>query len=82
MNSINIFFSKPKNQQNKVNKDDSQPEQIPIDSSTWTWAEGIINNGASGLAVRWNPDYGRVLLSLGVVGDRVVRLGVRPEVRG
>ena len=67
---------------NKVNKDNSQPEQTPIDSNTWTWAEGIINSGASGLAVIWDPDDGQVLLNHDVVGIRVDYLGVRPEVRG
>jgi len=59
----------------------------PIDgkiggSYYWSWAEGVINNGADGLFVYWFPDYGRVVLSLGDVGNRVDRLGARPEVRG
>ena len=68
--------------QNKANKDSSQLEQTPIDSNTWSWAEGVINSGAFGLAVYWNPGDGRVCLVRGVVGIRDVYLGVRPEVRG
>ena len=68
--------------QNKVRQDNNQPEQTPIDSNTWTWAEGIISNGASGLAVLWNPDDGQVVLDHGDVGLRDGILGVRPEVRG
>lgn len=68
--------------QNKVSVNNSQPEQTPIDSNTWTWAEGIISNGASGLAVYWSPGSGRVDLSRNVVGVRDDFLGVRPGVRG
>jgi len=52
------------------------------DTYYWSWAEGVINNGASGLAVYWRPDHGQVGLSLIGVGVRVRSLGVRPEVRG
>jgi hypothetical protein len=65
-----------------LNKDNSQPEQTPIDSNTWTWAEGIISSGANGLAVDWGPGFGQVFLNHSGVGTRVDFLGVRPGVRG
>ena len=62
-------------------------KQDPIDGKivslyNWSWAEGTIDNGADGLAVRWSPVCGQVYLNRSGVGDRGDRLGVRPEVRG
>lgn len=60
----------------------TQSEQSPIDSNTYTWADGTLQNGAVGLVVDWFPGLGRVFLHGNVVGDRYHYLGVRPAVRG